>query len=401
MEFDYVAYTKARKVVKGKLSATDEGAAANLLSYSGYQVLSLKAKSDLFSSDKLGMSLTKLNQKDIVMFSRQMALLLSSGTDVVAALELLQSQVSNPMFKKAIAAVSDDIRAGSSLSAAMRKHPKVFQVMFWRSISAGEKSGNLDVVLRQMADYIERRLLTEKKIKSALTYPVVVLIVAALVVLVLVTFVLPTFASLYSAFGASLPKITLMMLSAATWAGQYGIYVFGVLISLIGLIFLYGRTPKGKYQIDKIILRAPIIGRIVNLNELSRACRTMALLFRVGLPLPDIMALSVQSASNKIASEAIAGVQLDLLRGEGLSKPMAKRPFFLPLMVQMVAVGEETGNLDITLNTVAETYEVEADDKTTSAIEMIQPIMTVGIGVVIGLIAVSMLSAMYSIYGQV
>jgi type IV pilus assembly protein PilC len=401
MEFDYVAYTKARKVVKGKLSATDSGAAANLLSYSGYQVLSLKGKSDLFSSNKLGASLTKLNQKDIVMFSRQMALLLSSGTDVVAALELLQSQVSNPMFRKAIAAVGDDIRGGGSLSGAMRKHPKVFQVMYWRSISAGEKSGNLDVVLRQMADYIERRLLTEKKIKSAMTYPVVVLIVAALVVVVLVTFVLPTFASLYSAFGASLPKVTLMMLSAATWAGAYGLYVFGGLIALIGLIFLYGRTAKGKYNIDRVVLRAPIIGRIVNLNELSRACRTMALLFRVGLPLPDIMALAVQSASNKVASEAIAGVQRDLLRGEGLSKPMAKRPFFLPLMVQMVAVGEETGNLDTTLNTVAETYEVEADDKTSSAIEMIQPIMTVGIGLVIGFIAISMLSAMYSIYGQV
>jgi type IV pilus assembly protein PilC len=160
------------------------------------------------------------------------------------------------------------------------------------------------------------------------------------------------------------------------------------------------RTPNGKYRIDKALLRAPIIGRIINLGELARACRTMALLFRVGLPLPEIMALAVQATNNKVAAEAIGGVQHDMIRGEGLAKPMAKRRFFYPLMVQMISVGEETGNLDATLNTVAETYEVEADDRTASAVALIQPVMTVGIGVLIGFIAVSMVSAMYSLYGQ-
>ena len=152
---------------------------------------------------------------------------------------------------------------------------------------------------------------------------------------------------------------------------------------------------------DKAMLHMPVIGRITNLNELSRLCRTMSLLFKVGLPLPEIMALSVQNTNNKIVAESVAGVQQDLIRGEGLSKPMAKRPFFLPLMVQMVSVGEETGNLDNTLATVAETYEVEADDKTNAAIGLISPILTILIGGLIALIAVTMVTTMYSLYGQV
>jgi type IV pilus assembly protein PilC len=144
----------------------------------------------------------------------------------------------------------------------------------------------------------------------------------------------------------------------------------------------------------------PVVGRIIRLTELSRSCRTMALLFKVGLPLPEIMTLVVQSSGNQVAAESLSGVQRDLIRGEGLSKPMSKRKFFLPLMVQMVAVGEETGNLDATLNTVAETYEVDADDRTQAAIGMIQPVMTMVIGLVIGFIAVSMVSAMYSLYGS-
>jgi type IV pilus assembly protein PilC len=192
-----------------------------------------------------------------------------------------------------------------------------------------------------------------------------------------------------------------MMIGVAEWAADYGLFVIIGLVVIFGVILASSRTPQGKYRLDAALLKAPVVGRIINLNELARTCRTVALLFRVGLPLPDIMSLSVQSTGNKICSEALSGVQRELMHGEGLSKPMARRRFFLPLMVQMVAVGEETGNLDTTLNTVAETYEVEAEDRTQAAIGMIQPIMTVGIGLMIGFIAVSMVSAMYSLYGSV
>jgi type IV pilus assembly protein PilC len=401
MEYAYVAYNKERQVIKGKVSASSDSAAAGLLTSGGYQVLSLKAQNNVLQKDLFGTSLAHVKPKELVTFSRQMALLLSSGTDIVASLELLSSQTPNKAMKKTLSEVAADIRTGSSLSLAMRKHSKVFPTMYWRSIAAGEKSGNLEIVLRQMADYVERRVNTEKKIKSAMTYPIIVVILAFVAVAVMVTFVMPTFAQLYSSFGANLPAVTRAMINMADWSAKYGLYVLGGILVIGIVVFTGSRTPRGKYQLDAFLLQAPVVGRIINLSELSRTCRTMALLFRVGLPLPDIMSLSVQSTTNKVAAESLAGVQRDLIRGEGLSKPMSRRRFFLPLMVQMVSVGEETGNLDTTLNTVAETYEVEADDRTQAAVGMIQPIMTLAIGGLIGFMAIAMMSAMYSIYGSI
>jgi type IV pilus assembly protein PilC len=401
MEFSYVGYNKDRKLVKGKLSASNEGAAANLLGSSGYQVLSLKPQASFLNSERLTMSLGNVPTKEIIMFSRQMALLLSSGTDIVASLELLQTQVSNKELKKKLGEVAADIRGGMSLSNAMRKHPRVFPSLYWRAISAGEKSGNMELVMRQMADYMEKRMITEKRIRGALGYPIFVVVVAIGVIAILVTFVMPSFSSLYTSFGANLPKLARVMMDSSAWLKQNGLFILiGAALIALGLYFI-ARTPRGKYEIDRALLHMPVIGRITNLNELSRLCRTMSLLFKVGLPLPDIMALSVQNTNNKVVAEAVAGVQQDLIRGEGLSKPMAKRSFFLPLMVQMVAVGEETGNLDNTLSTVAETYEVEADDRTSAAVGLIQPILTIFIGALIALIAITMVSTMYSLYGQV
>jgi type IV pilus assembly protein PilC len=401
MEFNYVAYDKYRKVIKGKVNATNEGAAHSLITSNGYQVLSLKAQPAYLSSEKLNMSLTNISPKEIIMFSRQMALLLSSGTDIVAALDLLQSQVNNKEFKKRLNEVAADIRSGSSLSNAMRKYPKVFPTIYWRAVSAGEKSGNMETVMRQMADFMEKRMLTQKKIKGALSYPIMVLVAAVVVIAIMVQFVIPSFSSLYVAFGANLPKSAAILMNSSSWLKHNGLFVLIGAAIIAGVIVSASKTKRGKYEIDKAMLRMPVIGRITNLNELARLCRTMSLLFKVGLPLPDIMSLSAQNTNNAIVAESISGIHQDLIRGEGLSKPMTKRPLFLPLMVQMVSVGEETGNLDNTLATVAETYEVESDDRTAAAIGMIQPIMTVVLGAVVALLATTMVTAMYGIYGQV
>jgi len=401
MEYSYVAYDKNRKLVRGKLTASNEGAAGSMLGSSGYQVLNLKGQTSFLNSEKLNMTLGNINPKEIIMFSRQMALLLRSGMDIVLSLELLQTQTANKELKKRLSEVAADIRSGSSLSNAMRKYPRVFPALYWRAISAGEKSGNMDTVMRQMADFMEKRMITEKKIRGALSYPIFVMITAVGVVAVLVNFVIPSFSSLYDAFGANLPKLASVMMNGSAWLKKNGLLLI-IGVALIGAISYYmSRTSRGKYQIDRAMLRMPVIGRITNLNELSRLCRTMGLLFKIGLPLPEIMTLSVQNTNNKIVAESVAGVQQDLINGEGLSKPMAKRSFFLPLMVQMVAVGEETGNLDNTLATVAETYEVEADERTSAAIGLITPIMTIFMGGLIALIAVTMVSAMYGLYGQI
>ncbi len=401
MNYYYIAYTQDKKLVKGKLSATSDETATTLLSYGGYQVVSLKQVTPFFDTERLAAVFSRIRPREIIMFSRQLALLLESGTDIVTSLELLQSQATNRTLAKAIGEIANDIRGGSSLSGALSKHPRAFSRMYYRAIAAGEQSGNLEVVFRQMADYIERGATTEKKVKNALTYPFVVAIVAVVVIALLVTFVLPTFVSLYASFGTELPLPTKMLIAFVDWFSKYGVFIIVLILAAVGLGVVYIRTPAGKYQWDKLLLRLPILGRISQLSELSRCCRTMALLFKVGLPLPEIMSQVIYGSNNKVMAEALAEVQEELIRGEGLSKPMAKRAIFLPMMVQMVGVGEETGNLDNTLTTVAQSFEAEVDDKTSSAVALIQPIMTVVIGLIIAFVALSLVSAMYSVYGQI
>jgi type IV pilus assembly protein PilC len=401
MEFQYVAYTEDKKLVKGRLSADNEEAALGLLSYGGYQTVSLKEVVPFFNRQKIATRFGRVKPREIIMFSRQLALLLESGTDIVTSLELLQSQVTNQILRGVLKEVANDIRGGSALSGALAKHPRAFPELYHRTIAAGEQAGNLEVVLRQMADYLERSATTEKKIKNALTYPIIVAVVAFVVITVLVTFVLPAFSSLYNVLGTELPATTQILISLSDWLIDYGVYLLLAVVALGVIGVIYIKTPAGKYQIDKLMLSLPVIGRINLLSELSRCCRTIALLFKVGLPLPEVMAQAIHGTNNKVMSQALSEVQQELIRGEGLANPMEKRKVFLPLMVQMVRVGEETGHLDTTLATVAQTYEVEADDRTNTAVGLIQPAITIIIGLVIAFIAISLVSAMYSIYGQV
>jgi len=400
MDFAYTAYTEDKKLVKGRVSASDEETASELLGYGGYRVVSLKKVIPLINKEKLLARFIQIKAAEIVMFSRQLALLLESGTDIVTSLDLLQSQIDNSNLAKIIAEVASDIRGGSALSKALSKHPQAFSTIYCQSIAAGEQGGNLEVVLRQMADYMEKAVITQKQIKSALTYPVIVVVAAIAVVLLLVTFVFPTFAGLYSQFGFDLPLPTRILIGITEFTNHYGLYVLlGILIA-VAAIYVYIKTPAGRYRWDKMMLGLPVVGRIIHLAELSRCCRTMSMLVRIGLPLPDVLTMSINSSNNRFVIQNLTGVQEELIRGEGLARPMAKRQIFLPFMTQMVKVGEETGNMEITLTTVADNFEVESADKTKAAVALIQPAMTIFIGLVVGFLVLAMFSAMYSIYGQ-
>jgi len=400
MDFAYVAYTEDKRLVKGKLSAATEEAATQLLGYGGYKVVSLREAVPFLDIEKLLARFTRIKPTEIVMFSRQLALLLESGTDIVTSLDLLQEQTDNKILRTIIGEVAADIRSGSALSAALSKHPRAFSPMYHRAVAAGEQGGNLEVVLRQMAAHIEKSVTTEKQIRNALTYPFIVIFVAVIVVIILVSYVLPAFTSMYKEFGVELPLITRILMAITDWASQYGIYlILGVIAVAVGVYF-YIKSPRGKHWWDTTVLRLPVLGRIVHLGELSRCCRTMSLLIRIGLPLPEVMGMTIYNSNNKVVGDNLMGVQQELIRGEGLSRPMAKRELFLPLMTQMVRVGEETGHLDNTLDTVADSFEMDAGEKTRGAVALIQPVMTIIIGLLVGFVVLAMVSAMYSIYGQ-
>jgi len=400
MDFAYTAYTEDKKLVKGKVSALSEEAATDLLGYGGYRVISLKHSVPLIDKEKLMSRFTRIKPQDIVMFSRQLALLLESGTDIATSLDLLQEQSDNQTLNKIIAEVASDIRGGTSLAVALSKHPRAFSSMYYRAVAAGEQGGKLEIVLRQMATHIEKSIATEKSVRNALTYPFIVVIIAVIVVIVLVSFVLPAFTKMYDQFGVELPLVTRILMAITDWFSVYGVFVIiGILAAVAALVF-YIRTPGGKHWWDRTVLRLPVLGRIAHLGELGRCCRTMSLLIRIGLPLPEVMGMTIYNSNNKVVADNLTGVQQELIRGEGLSRPMAKRKLFLPMMTQMVKVGEETGNLDNTLDTVADSFEMESADKTKSAVALIQPVMTIIIGLLVGFVVLAMVSAMYSIYGS-
>ena len=400
MVFQYIAYNEKGEVVKGRLPAVNEEAATDLLGYAGYQAINLKPYVPFLNTEKLSAIFSRVKPNEITLLYRQLAMLLESGIDIVASLELLQEQVNNRALKRVLGEVISDLRGGYQLSKALDKHPKVFASIYCRLLSVGEQSGDLEAVLNQVADYMEKEETTTKETKNALMYPVITSVVTVVVIVLLVTFVLPSFGSLYSSLGVDLPASTQMLINLTKAVQNNWTYLmlafFGIAVS--GL--LYMRTQSGRYKWDKLLLHLPLIGKVSHLSELARYCRSMSLLFHAGLPLTEVMSLLVQSSGNRVLAKALIDVQKDMVKGEGLSRPMAKNKLFLPMMVQMVRVGEETGNLDVTLRSVARSYEAEAEDKSRSLIALIQPVMTLIIGLVIGLIALSLISAMYSIYGQ-
>ena len=400
MIYQYMACGESGDIVKGKITATSEDAIADMMAYAGYRLINLRPYVPFLSQGKLISQLFPVKPAETILLFRQMALLLESGINIVTALELLQEQMANHTLKRVIAEVVADLRGGNQLSAALSKHPDIFSTLACRTIGIGEQTGGLETMLKQVADYTEKELITKKGIKGALMYPVIALIVATAVVGLLMVFVMPAFGKLYGDLGAKMPMLMVVMLSASAFLKQHIVHLFLGMIILVGVVLIYIKTPDGKYKLDSIMLRMPQLGRVKHLNELSRACRSISLLFTAGLPLTEIMPLVIQGCNNRVMAQALYDVQVDMLKGEGLSRPMAKNRLFLPMMVQMVKVGEESGSLDSSLQAVAVNYESEAQEKTKTLIALIQPTMTVVIAGVVGLIAVTMVSAMYSMYGQ-
>lgn len=401
MDFNYICYTEDKKVVKGTISASDEKIAEQILAHSGCRVLNLKPVVSFMPNwEKVFPSFYRVGPEVVIMFSRQLALLLESGTDIVTSLELLQAQTSDGNLKRVLKEIVSDLRRGDRFSEALSKHPQSFPSIYPRALSVGERTGGLEAVLKQMADYMEKRIKAAKNIKSALRYPIIIIVVAIVVVGVIIAFVLPAFTSLYTSLGVELPPVTKFLMSMVDWIFEYSLYVIGAVLSILSGLFLYIKTPGGKFQWDRLALRLPLLGRVRRLDELAHCCRSMALLFRAGLPLPEVMSLVIESSDNSMVKRELTAVRQDMIKGEGLSRPMAKSPLFFPLMVQMVAVGEETGNLDVTLLAVAQNFETEAEDKMRTFIGLIQPMVTGIVGLIVAFIALSLVSAMYSIYGQ-
>ena len=402
MNYRYVAYTRSdKKLVKGTINGASEAIATQLLLNEGYQPITLKQTTTLPPIEEMFPSLFKVKIKDIMTFSRQLATLLDAGVSIVPALLLIQGQMSNRIFRKIIADVIKDVRAGSSFSDAVSKHHKVFGELYCQVVAVGERTGGAADSLRQASSYMEKDDNIKKKIKKAMTYPAIVLVIATIVIIILTAFVLPRLTNVLKALDVPLPLTTRILIGFTDFTSGHGLILLGGIILAILAGIFYIRRPAGRYKLDQLLLAIPVIGKANLMGEMARFSRTLALLVRVGLPLPQTLEMARRTSSNLVVKDALANVRTELLQGEGLSGPMAKNKVFPRVLVQMVMVGEESGKLSSTLETAAVSYEVEADEKINAMIALIEPVMIITLALIVGFIAISTITPMYSIYGAI
>jgi type IV pilus assembly protein PilC len=400
MQYKYVAYNQEKQLVNGKVDAPNEKVAQDLLNLSGLKTVSLKQAKPLLNMEMIRGSAGKISNKEVIMFSKQLALMIESGFDIAASLDLLASQISNRGLKKIVVEITADIRNGMKPSQAFAKHPAAFSGLYCRTIAVAEETGNLEKALRQMADHIEKNAMAAKKVKGALMYPAMVAIMMVGVIAVMVLFVVPSFQTLYDSMGTEIPLPARILLGSTNFLRSYGLYmIVGVVVLGVAYVGLT-RSDEGKYQRDKVMLRMPLIGNIIVMSELSRVAATISTLFRAGVPLPEVMTLASQSCENKVIGRALTEVRQEMLQGQGLARPLSQRPIFPALMVQMASVGENTGNLDTTMDTVAVSYGMEADDRVSVMTGLITPITGVIMGGLVAFLAVALVSTMYGMMGS-
>ena len=398
MAYQFTAYTGDKKIVQGRIEATSETMAEEALYQAGYQrVIRLREVRPGLNLEKLIPTLFGVRTQDVIDFSRQLATLIGSGVTIITALQLLEEQTSRAAFRKVIAELIDDLRGGNPFSQALSKHPQAFSYTYCQVIKASEQAGNLELGLKQVAGYMEKQAATVRMVRRALAYPTLVLLMAAGVFALLITVALPPLVGLFTSLGAELPWTTRLVIDIAGFLINYKFYLLIGIFTLIILIIGGMRLPVVKLVMDRLMLKMPLIGSINIQRNTCHFCQTTSMLLGAGLLLPQIMNIVIQTIGNRIFRQALRDVREKLVQGQGLSQPMAAIDLFPRLSVEMVVVGEKTGNLESTLATVADYYEQSVDQKINTLISMIEPTVTVAIGVVVAFIALSMITPLYSI----
>ena len=400
LTYRYIATTRQGTPVKGNIKATSEIAAERLLAAKGYIPEHVEVAPSMFSLEEAFPTFFRVKPRDVIIFSRQLATLLRAGISLLPAFEILQGQVaSSRAFRSILGSIVNDIRSGGSFSQAVSKYPKAFDEIYSRTIAVGEESGNLEVVLERMADYIEKKIAVAQKVKKALTYPAIVMGVGMVVVILLITVVMPQLLGMFTAMSVELPLPTRILIAITELFNNYMLYIIVAGAALGALLVWMTKQPTGRRMLDHARISMPILGPPALMSELGRFARTLSVMIGTGLKLQETMEMLPQATPNMVFRDALNKVNERLLLGEGLSDPMSRISLFPPLMVQMVAVGEESNTLDFTMGVVADFFETAAEEKTATMVGMIGPLSTIGIALMVGFIAMSVLMPMYTLTG--
>lgn len=397
--FAYRVRTKEGRIVQGTMEADGEGAVASRLRSQGFIPVQITKESKVSAKTEIHILPQKVKLKDLAVFSRQFATMINSGLSLLRTLNILSEQTENPLLAKTIGTLRDDVEKGSSLSGSMSKHPKVFSNLFVAMVRAGETGGQLDTVLMRVADNFEADYRLRQKVKSAMTYPVVVAGIAVLLVTIMLLFVVPTFAGMFTGLGGTLPLPTKILL---TLSQQAKILVPLFLVFSIAGYITYKRLRKtsaeARLRTDQFKLRIPIFGDLFQKVAVSRFTRTLALLLRAGVPVLQALDIVADSTGNEVLARAALDVKESVRSGETMASPLTKHDVFPPMVVQMIAVGEDTGALDAMLDKISDFYDQEVESTTEQLTSLIEPIMIAVLGGIVGAMVIALYMPMFKIF---
>lgn len=344
---------------------------------------------------------SKVKPVALMHLSRQMATFVRAGVPLLDALQIVQDEISDKTLRKVVLGISDSLRRGDTLTEATAAHAAVLPPFYLGVLRSAEVTGRLDDVLEQLAGYLERDLEAKRKIRSALAYPAIILVMSMVTVCVLAGFVLPRFKTFFASFNAKLPLATRMLLAVTDFIVQWGLVMVAGLLALVLTVVVTLRTNAGKRARDGLLLRVPVIGDVVRYAVIERFCRLLGSMVQVGVPLPEAMSIAAEGVHNRVYEGRLGVAREAMLRGEGLVEPIIRTGLFPRSATLMMRVGEETGTLDAQLETTARFFEQELGYKLKNLTTLFEPAVIVFMGLIVGFVAVALVSAMYGIYNQV
>ena len=385
---------------KGEMDAENENFVRLTLRRQGIEPGSIKPKpKDVFENVKLFQP--KVTEKNIVVMTRQFATMIDAGLPLVQCLDILYSQQDNRTFKRILKQIKDDVEEGSTFADALKKHPDVFDELFVNLVAAGEIGGILDVILNRLANYIEKAAKLKKKVKGAMVYPLVVMIIAVCVVAVILIFVIPVFQQMFADFGRALPAPTQFVVNVSNFVKSYILYLVVLLALGVFAFRRFYRTERGRTIVDDLVLKAPVFGVLIRKVAVAKFTRTLGTMISSGVPILDSLDIVAATAGNKTIESALRETRMSISEGRTIAEPLADSDVFPAMVVQMISVGEATGALDTMLTKIADFYDDEVDAAVEALTAMLEPFMMVFLGGTIGGLVVSMYLPIFQMAGAV
>jgi len=385
---------------KGEMNAVNEAAVRTTLRGQKIQVTKVKAKpKDIL--ENLRFMKPKVKGKSLCIFTRQFATMIDAGLPLIQGLEILGSQEPNITLKKAVGTIRGDVESGSTLSNALKKHPKIFSDLYVSLVSAGEMGGMLDTILNRLATYIEKAEKLKRKVKGAMVYPSVVLSIALIVIAVLLVFVIPVFQEMFEGLGGELPGITQFVVDLSEFLRNNIFYIIAALVLLFFAFNRFKATEKGRIMVDKTLLGLPVFGMLLKKSAIANFTRTLQTMTSSGVPILDGLGIVAATSGNKVVEKAILDTRTSISEGKTISEPLSKSGIFPPMVTQMISVGESTGALDTMLGKIADFYEDEVNAAVDAITALIEPFMMVFLGGTIGFMLLAMYMPIFKIAGAI